>query len=584
MSQVPENRVQENLEAPAEFHSWWRRMLTDGMSDREVLEALREDASDMSLCRQLVVAYHGGLADERTELIERCLNTADVRVQLYAKSLDAYTQIAWYDAPDGAYNSPASALIPGLRGDLQKLEALPPSPFNREVSCSVYIALGVGSFLQGHINEALVCASNAWYWAARLKAPFCIERARSLQIAALVETGQVGEALTVLQASDAATAAQTAATRAYYVRVQAYLLSQVGRYEEAVALLYDYRLGREETNTPIESELQRTRLLWGTGGLDGEIVQAFDASDLEGQLSSSLRKILGARAQPSWGAGRTQRQRLINEALELWAKPRQPLSFSWARGMGSWVQAVGSLWLDRPDLAANSLDDWRSPSEQSLDLNLLHAGAQLETTLHLKQPGVGVEVWLERLRAVFREARSRRVASPEGLAYRLSFWHPLAAAFAAVAPGGVRELKGSVSAVLEVGARSRVYGIDLPPLLASELALRALGFDNNRSVSFIQADVGRDRKKRNALQAKRGDLTFYRPVLSAVSLIYGLVKLDELERARSIYADYGVSPKSTAEYKMQPVLENVDRAVQALLNKELSVEAFSYAVLADERI
>ncbi len=584
MSQMRQNKTPEDLETPTEFHGWWHGVLADGAGDREVLEALREDVSAISLCRQLVVAYHGGFAEERTELIERCLNTVDVRVQLYAKSLDAYTQIAWYDAPDGAYNSPASALIPGLRGDLRKLEALPPSPFNREVGCSVYIALGVGCFLQGHVDEALVCASNAWYWAARLKAPFCIERARSLQIAALIETGQVGEALTVLQASDASTDAQTAATRAYYVRVQAFLLGQLGRYEEAVALLEDFRLGRGEADTPIESELQRIRLLWGTGGLDGDIVQAFDASDLEGQLSLSLRRVLEAFAQPCWGAGRIQRQKLINEALELWTKPRQPLSFSWAKGMGSWVQAVGSLWLDRPDLAANSLDDWRSTSEQLLDLNLLHAGAQLEIALHLKQPRAGVEVWLERLRAVFREARSRRVASPEGLAYRLAFWHPLAAAFAAVAPGGIRELKGSVSAVLEVGVRSRVYGIDLPPLLASELALRALGFDNNRSVSFTQADVGRDRKKRNALQAKRGDLTFYRPVLSAVSLIYGLVKLGELEQARSIYADYGVSPRSTAEYKMQPVLENVDRTVQALLNKGLSIEAFSYAVLADERI
>lgn len=572
------------MESPKEFHGWWQEALLEGVSDRVLFEVLKRDHTDMGRCRQLLIAHHGGLSKEREALIKICLESHDYRVMLYAKSLDTYTQIAWDSAADGAYNSAASALLPGLRADLRQLQEAPFSPFSREVSCSIYMGLALGYAMQGKLQDALEAVSTGWYWAKQVNVPFCLERARSMQVGTLIEAGQVGEALTVLQAPEVSVVSQTTATQAYNIRVQGFLLSQMGRYDEGIALLKQSLPGPNEVEGGLlQNQLQRLKLLWGTGGLEAT-QQVEDRSEVEGQLAKSLKGLLRAKAEPPWGTFRQAQQEHLNAVLRIWAHPRQPQSYNWAKSISSWMQALAYLWLDHPDRALAILEEAHPQSEQALDLNLLHAGAELEVALQLKQPTTSLENALERLRSVFFSARNRDIASPEGLAKRLIFWHPLGAAFAAVVPHGIRELQGALEAVLRVGVQNTIHGHVIPPALATELSLRALHFDTNRHVAFTQADLGRSRAKRRLLQVKQDEYEYYAPVLSVASLVYGLVKLDESNRARTLYRDFGVAPVSAAEYKMQPVLENVNRAVQALLDKTLSVEAFTFAVLEDERI
>lgn len=462
--------------------------------------------------------------------------------------------------------------------------------FAREVACAIRQALGVGYHKEERYDDAKMHVSRGKYVADRLDAPYCIERAKTLSIGLFGATGDAIDALKLLQEPNENEAAQGVVIQAYFARARAFFASQLGNLDDAVNTLErhltvvresnpDTSELREGSELATASELQRINLFWGTGEHDKPLILTGNPAEIEGQLSTSLQKLLEALATAPFGHSLKKRRELFERALEPWSEPRQPWKFMWARSIGCWVQSFVHLQLGHPELAKNFAQGIEYPTDQSLDLRLLEAGANLEICLDInfRDTSDDVRRWLQKLQDVFVHARNEPMASPEGLAYLLMFWHPAAAAFAALVPGGIRELSGAVAAVLEVGARNRAYDIQLPAVLATEWGLRALGYDIHASVKFDQADIGGGRTRRDQLVIKRRDFTYYRPVVSSVSIIYGLARLGELERAKGIYTQYGVVPKarSDSQYVMLPLLANIDKCVEALLYWDMPIDNFA---------
>lgn len=566
------------LASPQAFHAWFQEQVERGVDPLRILEFLRRDPSELSLCRQLNVAHWSNLSEEAERLTDACFGCSDPRIEAYALGLDAYVRIAKFDTSGGGYNLAALNFLPMLRGTLRSLADGQLDLFTREAESVVRVALSIAYFFNREFEKAAEEASRGLYWAIYTSALRCIPRARSMIISINGEMGRVGDALTLLE-EQKRDPNRPELSRRFHERAHAVLLYQLGQNQQPLEILRSAAHVYERGDVrPLSSELQRQQLLLGIGGMEGEIVRAFPTHALDGWVSESMRMLVEVAAMPRIKQTFERRKEFLAEAVAIWREDHHA-HHAWTHALGRWVTGIAHLWQGHTSLARGIIQDAKVDHTQWLDLRLLIAGLELEVALHLNHPEISPERALNRLHGVFADARHLPLASAEGLAERLIHWHPLAAAFAALAPSPIIDLQTATRAVLRVGASNRVYDLTLPPAYAAELVLRALDYDLRPNLKFIQADPGPSRTRRKALIMRYGSVDYWRPSLSAVSLIYGLVKLGHREKAHAIYHEYGVAPHSTAEYVMLPLVEHLRDAVSQLLTDRMNVKQFSYKLL-----
>ena len=524
------------------------------------------------------VAHWSNLVEERDSLVEQCLGSRDIRVETYALSITAYIKVARFTPEHDAYHTLAHNYYPMLETYLEQLLEQGRDPLTREVEAMLRGALALCYFHCDAFPASIKHASQAIFWADHVGASFCTTRAKSLLISVQSETGSVVSALSLTE-KELDNDASNFVTRRFHERAHAILLYYLGHNVKPLKILKDASLRYDSpTHQPIRAEIMRQSCLLGIGGLDGDIVQAFPHLDEERWVTSSLRCLLRAVGLPRTNQNLKERELHLGEAINIWDEDKQYKQL-WHKVLGRWVVGLAQLRLGKPLLALNALESIAIEDTQWLDLRLLVAGLRLEIALNLHRPELSTEPYEKDLLTVFRDARALALASEEGLCERLMFWHPLAAAYAALLPDAPVALQPASRAVLRVGVSNTVYELTLPPTYAAELALRSIDFDLRSQLRFVQADPGSSRYRRGDLLTRRGEISYWRPSLSAVSLIYGLVKAGRRDQANVLYHEYGVTPTSTAEYVMLPQLEHIGRSVSKLLSGSQSLEEFTTAVL-----
>lgn len=566
-----------NLASPKLFHSWLQERLSENIPVSHLLTSLRTVQSELSLCRQMNLTHFTNYG-ERRDYVEPCIQSMDTRVEAYALGLESYIKIAQHDSGGDGYNASATDLLPMLQGVLDDLRVVPRDPFTQEIESTLRVSIGLGHFFNRDFELAAKEASRALFLADHIGAAFCITRARSLLISISAETGQVGEAIVLLHAEEG-NAQRSTVAKSFHERAHATMLYQLGHNRKPIemlerdALLYDH--GHDQ---PCASELQRQKCLLGIGGLEGDVVQAFPNYAIEQWITRSMRCLIKAGALPRTNQNLRAREVLLRRAVDIWREDRNA-KHAWASELGRWVVGFSQLWLGSPSQALGAIFNSQVKQTQWLDLRLLIAGLGLESSLHIVNPEASVEHYEDCLRRVFNEARSLNSASPEGLAERLMHWHPLAAAYLTLLPDPIIELQSATRAVLRVGASNNIYNLVLPPTYAAELVLRALDYDLRPSPKFVQADPGPSRHKRADMLVKHGEVNYWRPSVSAVSIIYGLIKAGHRDQAHAVYHEYGVAPYSNAEYAMLPLVEHLNTSVGKLLMGRLDIRQFSASSL-----
>jgi hypothetical protein len=564
-----------DLASPTKFHLWLTQHIAEGTAPKAILKELERCQSDMSLCRQMIVAYQGHLVSEREALIEKCLSAEDVRIEAYAQALNSYMRIAERSTQQH-YDAPAFHLRPMLQAALTNLLAVSKDPFTREVECAIRMALGAAYLLQGKNSEAEQQASSSYYWADRLGIAFAVARAKTLLVSVNLASGQVTDTLAMTRATHD-DPNQTVTSRLYLECLEAGLLVQLGQRE---SVLHDLEQRLAASPDPTRNnavQLQRQKLVLGLGGLDGDIIKTVPETSAETWLAKSMRCLVRACSLPRTSQTLQERNNLLDQAISLWQEEDQ-LKYSWAKNMGRWIVGKSYMLKGRPLEVVTLLSGLNVDNRQWFDIRLLKLGLELEIALHLDYPDIAVKPLEGKLREVFVEARQVPFASPEGLAERLIHWHPLAAAYGALMPEPIYELHPITSAVLQLGSKNRVYEQIIPPTYATELALRSLDLDLRPQPSFVQSDPGGGRYKKSMLRVKYGEVDFWRPAISAANLVYGLVKAGHVERARAVYNEFGVAPKSDATYIMLPLIQHIDNCINQLIDGTLIPSTYSTAV------
>ena len=566
-----------DLASPKAFYQWYQAQLDAQRPVAEVLDSLKQDENELSYCRQMNVAHFAGLSDELDALVERCLQSPDDRVEGYAIGLSTFWSIAKHDSRSG-FNTAAYSFLPMLTQVVNDLLQKSKDPFTREVESVLRGTIAVAHFFNRDLAAANIEVSKSLYWATQVGSLYCVTRAQSLLISIREEMGSIGDAL-VLVEEVKDYKYQSNVHKRFHDRVYAALLYKLGHNQLPQEVLQDaLKTYDSDKALPIQSEIQRQQLLLGVGGMEGKIRETLPSYRTEVWIGESMRCIVDAAALARTNQNSPKRYELLSNAVEIWRDYPYPKQ-EWSSIIGRWIIGLAHLWQGIPSLASTDVLDLSLENTQWFDLRVLVAGLRLEVALSFDFPNLSVERPLAELQRVFDEARSHQLASPEGLAERLTHWHPLAAAFAALAPQPIPELKTATQAVMRLGMSNRVYDLDLPPTYAAELVLRAVNYDLRPGSKFIQAELGSSRWKKQRLFVQYGDVKYWRPSLSAVSLIYGLMKAGYRERAYAVYHEFGVAPYSTADYPMLPLVEYVRAQTSELLTGQIDVKTFSSLLL-----
>lgn len=565
-----------DLASPRKFHGWLTRRISEGDKPETLLSELSLCQSSMSLCRQLVVAYQGHMEDKREELIQKCLQVDDIRIEAYAQALNSYMRITARSGQHQRYDAPAFYLQPMLEGLRADLLANAKDEFTREVECAIRVALGAAFFLQDKKAEAAREASSSYYWADRLGIDFAVARAKTLLVSLTLTSGKVADSLAMTR-EGINDANQTITNRRFLEFLEVTSLVRLGQREGVLSALEKQLASSPDPHKINASQLQRQKLILGVGGLDGEIIQSGSGNPAETQLAESLKCLVEYLSLPRSSHTLDQRTDLLCRAIDLW-KEENELKDTWTRYMGRWVVGKAYSLLGRPRESDIVLAGLKVMDHQWFDLRLLRLGLNLELALNLAYPDIVLQPLEDQLRDIFVAARQTPFASPEGLAERLIHWCPVAAAYGAVMPDPIYELRPGVAAVLRVGNKNRIYDRLIPPTYAVELALRSMDFDHRLGASFVQSDPGGGRHKKAVLMTTYGEVNYWRPAISAASLVYGLVKAGHMGRARAVYSEFGVVPQSNATYVMLPLAQNIDSFVKQLIDGVLNPTTFSAVV------
>ncbi len=428
-------------------------------------------------------------------------------------------------------------------------------------------------------QEAIQIASQSLYLAEQLRAPMSIALARAMLICCTANAGHTRSTIELVEAD------------------RGYSFRQSDNYTDLEMSAALFRLGNFEEGSSVLSAViersdqwglgryldfkQRIEAFWGIGGLDGPTYATPLGAAPSGWLTEVPRALMRAYGTPREGKEAAVRARHFLNAIEICQGIEHDGTalHPWHRLFAQW--AAGTAHLGRGEFAdaAGVLEHAERVEADWLDIRVLVLGAALELSLSWQAPeGFSPARYEHLLRQVFSEAANSRYASTAGLARLLHRWHPTAAAYLALAPYPMLACAFATRSVMKVGQQNFVGELQLPPVYACDLMLRALDFDLQPDFTFVQGDAGGGRKKKKGLMGLSGSVPVWQLPVSAVKLAYGLMrhqKPEYQERARSVISAYGIRPLTTAFYPMHSVVDAVESCTTKLLDNHLTPRGFA---------
>ncbi|MGL4608765.1 MAG: hypothetical protein ACRCYY_03635 [Trueperaceae bacterium] len=556
------------LENPGAFHNWYREENSKRSSD-ELLTMIISETSDVSLIRQLNVVIWSSRRDRYEKIRDQAFQSKNLLVEAYAVAVDSYLDITGSLRTKGDPTQTATSYLAMLQNYQTRLTLTEQTPLCREVQTMVHVTTGLAFFFLQKFDDCAQEASQAIFWAKKYDAIYMLSAANSLLLATYSNSGQNERALEFIRLLKENH--QDQGNIVYQNKAYAELLFYLGHTHESINLLE--KCLQDFSPKPIlgvHSALLRSQLLLGIGGLDTE---NDDADQTHSWIVDSTKCLVKYQGLPRTSQTLNERITLLQKCSDIWQKHRN-LKLDWGTHIGIWIATTSFLWQRHFSNAKSTIDlvNEKIYETEWLDLRILLIGAKLELALKSQKNEFDIHLLEKQLTNIFMTARALEFGSSEGLAERLLYWHPLAAAYGALMPNGIEDLQEATRALLRIGKRNICYGETIPPAYAAELALRSLGFDE--WPNFSQAEIGKGRLKRNVLQGKWGNTTYVKPALSIVPIVYGLVKSGHLDQAKSVYIEYGVTPHTKSEYAMLPLLDRIDELLRSLVTGKCSIEMF----------
>lgn len=268
-----------------------------------------------------------------------------------------------------------------------------------------------------------------------------------------------------------------------------------------------------------------------------------------GWIALCLRRLAEIDALPPW----QEKQRRTGALTALAVVQEQ----KWRTGMTdrpfiAWLEAKCRLELGEYGLARHALNDMPMLEQEDLLTRTLVAGMQLELALTDRAFQIQSVIRSEQeIRSIFEYARTLRYGSSQGLAEVFRRWHPRPAAYMAVCPSPVSELLPAAEAILRCHQKAEAYGVILPPVTTFNEFQRTFGQSPDRSSLSSNA-----RFQYGKLAVRRGDLSYWRPVVIAAQLIIALAQAQtpaHQHMAVRLTAEYGLIPEHLSQRFEQPV-------------------------------
>jgi tetratricopeptide (TPR) repeat protein len=565
-----------DLESSRLFQEWYLREIDTGTTKSQIVEALKEVSSTTATIRALTVAYWDG--PDYEGLSKQCLALGDPLAVESAKGFAVYRRSIEIMRQGGPQmHVRLSEMNGAIRAAQLLLSTLPQSDLAVEAQIGLLIPQCPILLFTGNHDEAIQIASQALFLAEQLQAPVTIARVRTQLIGCTANSGRVTATIEMIREERR----QAFRYDPMYQDLElASGLFNLGNYEEASSVMQVLISNYEgERQVRALDSMQQTEAMWGIGGLEGPIYATSKGSFPSEWMTEVPRSLMRGYGTPREGKAAEERANHFLQAIEGCRRVGEPDDVC-RRLFAQWATATAHLGRDEFTDAAGIIEHAEKVKPEWLDIRVLTLGAALDLSLSWQAPeGFSTARYEHLLREVFAEAARIKYASPAGLARLLHRWHPTAGAYMALAPNPVLACAFATRSVMKVGQYNYACDdLNIPPVLACDLMLRALDFDLRRDFAFVQGDAGASRVKRKELMQLSGTVPVWRLPVSAVKLAYGLMRhqsTDYHERARSVVQTYGIRPTTAALYPMIGVLDEVEQYTRELLDGHLTVKGFA---------
>ena len=566
------------------FHRWVASEMDSGTSALTLFEYLSELKTDIALLRSFNIAHWFLSRDIAVDAAQRCENVADRSVEFCGRAYLLYIKLATKGFVDKDNSGTYIAYVTMLEGELEELLGKPKNDLAREAEIYLRHTLSTALFFAKEYKKANSQIARCQYLAESLGGIYYLGRINSLYTSINYEMGRIADAATTAL-REKHNNYNSEAIAYFHERGAALLLFILGQNEQPIFILqkmltrYSKIINNDKPHRTLYElsvyisrcqALLGSHIFPGTAPIPEDITNQSKTARAIANAMSLIIEALGSKRETRQ---MKSRYNLLEEASATWAETRF-VSLDKAEFDRRWIKAYahfkqGAYLKAWSTIQFMSLEDF-----DWLDLRTLYAGLRLELAMCLWLDEDDIAEAEKALRSVFERAARLPHASEEGLAERLMHWFPLASAYGALMPNPIHHLQPALTAVLKVGSKNSVHDIDLSPSITAEFILKALDYDL-RPGEFQQFDTPANRRIRDSLLTTYGEVPYYLPYVSAVSLVLGFKEAGHHKRARSVAREYGVVPqKMQSSYKMYPILEELRAATQALLDDEITTEMF----------
>lgn len=543
------------------------------------IAAYEADASPIALLRCVPHTIVFGTAhySKASEYARRVLAaTMDPAVRLMASA--SMTIDLMYQARTQGLDeaSGAFAVIHTLEQQLREAQALQTTPLLAlEVEFRVSQALAVAYHQTHQPQQAVALASRGVQLAYLLGAPRSISNAKVVYSMALHVQGALFEALRLRLSMIREPGLDQDRVEGTVI-ASSILMANIGQDENATQALQDLQISRAH---PRAAAWQRfIEALYGKAAVDEPLTGAYQWQRGAKEIVEALLSMIDSQSKAPTRQLDERRESLLRTALKTlnmhdWERLDSD------RALVKWMRAWMYLQLGEGGLMQREAAGVQVGREE-LSTRILMVGVKLELAAQLGEFMIESMTKTEAdARAIFALAREHADSTARGLAELLTYWHPLAAAYLYLMPGGIPELRDATEGIVRVNERHTAYGLTLPPAFATEQFLREF---NVRLDALLPTPLNKMmRVQRDRLLINRGKTAHFRPILSSAKLAYLLLKAEETaerRKAASAVMALGGLPKLRSDFA-EPERAFITAQLQSLLHGEQSVAQFDEAVL-----
>jgi tetratricopeptide (TPR) repeat protein len=566
------------------YETWLQTQHAAGTPLNDTVTLLADVGTPIATLRAATLALDLPGTDSSTaRLLALRARLSDSRdVAAFADAVLAYSALRDARRKERASKRAGSPLLlPGLLATLESLQTrTKTSSLGLEAEAWLHVVIGIAYQFQGDFSAARQHSSQALLLAETLRLPITRGVAINGMACALIGLGNLNQSVGMLKEEVSSfNSADSPATVEELERFMADALFSLGNHQEAISILerLAYRKPHLSWPQPLAS-LFRCLI----GEVVGDPTQDYEWAGMYRTVTEAVTLLVQVGGLDHRQAA--ERERALRRILDL-TRPDGSMREPWSRVMEAWARTLAFYWLGEHGRAAATIRDVQVPPpghEEYFDLRVLVSGLRLELALQLADVAHDSPRRCEdALRAVFKDASRLPHADPVGLAERLKRWHPLAAAYAAVMPAPIPVLADGVDMVLRLRGTSSAYGLPLPATYAVEIILRSLRLSAQH---FVHAPLNKMQiAQRDALKAKRGGVSYWRPVIPGAHLAFGLLKSGEgrpeyLQAAQGVAADFGIVPITKAAYG-QAQIEVIHIEMNRLLSGEGHIRDIAEALL-----